>query len=205
MYDRRVGGRVLTFEASGGLLNSSLVLQDRETDSYWPIMLGKSVHGELSGTPLKEVAVNRKMTWSDWVTLHPETLVLSVNGVEDQHDTYDNYFRSEKGFRDSKAKDKRLATKTPIFAFRLYSRSFAVRHDDIVGGKRFELGDQVAYLYRNQDQGLHDSTRAYLGAPNSSCQFDESPDDNECGDALVGFDTFWYNWSLSNPDTELLD
>ena len=206
MYDRRYNDEVLTFEASGGLMNSSLVLQDRETDSYWPIMLGKSVHGELSGTAMKEIAVNRKMKWSEWISLHPDTLVLSVDGVEDQEDAYDNYFQSKEGFRNSIATDKRLETKTPIFAFRLEDKSYAVKYNDIIDGKQFKLGAQIAYLYRNPNDGLHDSTRAYLVAADSGCVLDSgNPTDQQCGEPLKGFDTFWYNWSLNNPDTLLLD
>lgn len=208
MYDRRYDDKVLTFEASGGLINSSLVLQDRETDSYWPIMLGKSVHGELAGTLMKEVAVNRKMRWSEWLKIHPDTLVLSVEGIEDQPGEYDNYFQSEEGFRNSEAKDKRLETKTPIFAFRLNEKTYAVRYEDIVGGRQFDLGNRVAYLYRNPDHGLHDSTQAYLADAESGCDFDTltySSANHECGKSLNGFDTFWYNWSLNNPETELLE
>jgi hypothetical protein len=207
VYDRRYDGKVLTFEASGGLLNSSLVLQDRETDSYWPIMQGKSLQGELIGTEMKEVAVNRKMTWANWSREHPDTLVLSVDGVEDQKNDYDNYFQSAEGFRDSQAEDKRLETKTPVFAFRLADKPYAVRYSDIVGGRRFELGNKAAYLHRGTADGLQVSTLAYLGSTDSNCAFIEVKDSllgHECETPLKGFDTFWYNWSLNNPDTELL-
>jgi Protein of unknown function (DUF3179) len=205
VYDRRYGDKVLTFEASGGLMNSSLVLQDRETDSYWPIMRGKSIHGELSGTVMKEVAVNRKMKWSEWLSLHPDTRVLSVDGVEDQAGAYDNYFQSEDGFRNSKASDVRLETKTPVFAFRLGNKPYAVSHDEIIGGRRFNLGGQIAYMFRSPDLGLHDSTRAYIVDADSGCVFDGAEAVGECASPLSGFDTFWYNWSLNNPHTELLN
>jgi hypothetical protein len=205
VYDRRYDGKVLTFEASGGLIRSSLVLQDRETDSYWPIMSGQSIQGELSGTPMKKMAVNRKMTWSDWVDMHPETLVLSVNGIEDQADTYSNYFQSKRGFRNTKAKDKRLKTKAPIYAFRLKGKPYAASYNDIVGGKQFKLGGQVAYLYRSPYFGLHDSTLAYIADADAGCPFDASKVRlGGCGEPLEGFDTFWYNWSLNNPKSELL-
>ena len=207
MYDRRYGDKVLTFEASGGLINSSLVLQDRETDSYWAIMRGKSLNGELAGTPMKEIAVNQKMTWKDWRAQHPDTLVLSVDGVEDQVNAYDNYFQSEQGFRNNKASDTRLDTKTPIFAFRLKESSYAVRYSDIVGGREFQLGTQTVYLHRNDGAGLLDSTRAYVADSISGCTLDSlllKTNDTACARPLSGFDTFWYNWSLNNPDTELL-
>jgi len=207
VYDRRYGDKVLTFEASGGLLNSSLVLQDRETDSYWPIMHGKSLSGTLAGTEMKEIAVNQKMTWVRWRSEHPDTLVLSVNGIEDQENAYDHYFQSAEGFRNTQAEDKRLETKTPIFAFRLADKPYAVRYSDIVGGRRFQLDDQVAYLHRGVADGLLDSTVAYIGRSDSNCSFIEKTDSIagvECDTPLKGFDTFWYNWSLNNPGTELL-
>ena len=78
---------------------------------------------------------------------------------------------------------------------------------DIVGGRRFQLDNKVAYLHRGTADGLQDSTLAYLGSTDSNCAFIEKKHSllgNECHTPLKGFDTFWYNWSLNNPDTELL-
>ncbi len=207
MYDRRYDGKVLTFEASGGLINSSLVLQDRETDSYWAIMRAKSLNGELAGTPMKEIAVNRKMTWKNWREAHPDTLVLSVNGVEDQAQGYDQYFSSSQGFRGSRAEDARLSTKAPIFAFRINNHPYAVSYDSIIGGQDFDIGDSRVFFYRSESDGLHDSTLAYIGDMHTDCEFEMtlgSFTGTDCPVPLIGFDTFWYNWSLNNPDTELL-
>lgn len=182
-------------------------MQDRETDSYWAIMRSKSLDGELAGTPLKEIAVNQKMTWKDWRTLHPDTLALSVGGVEDQDNAYDNYFTSAEGFRDSQASDTRLETKTPIFAFRMGNDSYAVGHSDIVGGYKFQLNDQEIYLYRSNSAKLLDSTQAYRLNASSDCMLAElrsATDIDACTEPLSGFDTFWYNWSLNNPKTRLL-
>jgi len=82
--------------------------------------------------------------------------------VEDQENGYDNYFKSEDGFRNNHAKDKRLETKTPIFAFRPGETSYAVMYSDIIGGQKFKLGKQNVYLYLSADAGLLDSTRAFL-------------------------------------------
>jgi hypothetical protein len=206
VYDRTYLGKTLTFEASGGLINSSLVMQDRETDSYWSIMRGKSLAGELKGKPLQEVAKNQKMTWGEWRTLHPDTLVLSVDGHEDTDTGYDNYFSSSKGFRGATATDTRLGTKASVFAFRLEGNAYAVAHDTIVNGRSFDVGNETVFLFRSTDDGLHDSTRAFLGEIDT-CSFDattESYTGSHCPRALAGFDTFWYNWSLNNPDTVLL-
>ena len=105
----------MRFEASGGLINSSLVMQDKETDSYWSIMEGESIAGEFDGTKLKELPVTHKVRWKDWVALHPETLILSLNGREDvRRNVYDEYLKSDQGFRGARAVDKRLKTKLII-------------------------------------------------------------------------------------------
>ena len=195
-------------------------MQDRETDTYWAIMAGEAIAGEMKGTRLKELPVGEKMRWQDWVTLHPNTLVLSVNGREDGRDSYRDYFQSPRGFRGSSAKDDRLATKEPIFAFHFDGQSFAVPHKAFAGGKTFDLGKVELFLYRPATSDVFQSTTAYTGTDfvlkdknwyevDSGAKFNESraafeSDDGERLERFQGFDTFWYNWSLSNPETKLL-
>ena len=218
MYDRNVLDRELTFEASGGLVNGTLVLQDRETDSYWPIMHGRSFHGALQGTPLRELTVNDKVRWRDWRARHPDTRVLSVGGVEDQEPRYDKYFASPEGFRGLVAHDDRLATKQPIFAFRLDGQPYAARYEDFIGGRVFRVGGVGVFLYRADGVDLRDASAAYLSphyatpatgipGPVAGCRFDAQGkryEGADCPARIAGFDTFWYSWSLNNPDTRLL-
>ena len=211
MYDRSYDNQTLTFEASGGLINSSLVMQDRETNSYWSIMRGQSLKGEHNGTALKEIALNDKTTWRKWREKHPTTLVLSVNGIEDRPQTYRGYFRSDEGFRGAQATDRRMATKESIFAFRLKHQSYAVKHRRLVGGQQFDVAGEIVYLHRNNHDRMQDSTKAFIGDP-SHCRYDpqteafvrNSNDAVDCPIPLTGFDTFWYNWSLNNPETRVL-
>ena len=76
MYSRDYEDVTVEFEASGGLINSSLVMQDRQTDTYWSMMKGKAISGELEGNDLVELPVSEKMQWRDWKVKHPDTLVL---------------------------------------------------------------------------------------------------------------------------------
>lgn len=221
MYDRTINNQELTFEASGGLINSSLVLQDRETDSYWPIMKGSAAAGKLKGTELTELAVNRKMKWKDWKRKHPNTLVLSVNGKEDDRAAYDSYFKSRQGFRGARATDNRLKTKDSVFVFRIKRDSYAIYLNNLKNGKTWSVSGKQVFLYRQPGAKLHDSTLAFLSKGNgivfkdgnwidefSGCSFDTAAGEfrggNKCPAPLAGFDTFWYNWSLNNPDTQLL-
>ncbi len=55
VYDRRVAGRVLTFINSGALWRDTLVLQDRETGTFWTAATGEGLHGPLAGERLRAV------------------------------------------------------------------------------------------------------------------------------------------------------
>lgn len=45
VFDRRVGGRVLSFGVTGKLRNSDMVMYDRETESWWQQALGLGIVG----------------------------------------------------------------------------------------------------------------------------------------------------------------
>ena len=209
----------INFEASGGLIHSSLVMQDFETDSYWAIMQGEAIAGKFKGTKLRELP-GEKMRWKDWVTKHPNTEVLSIGGKEEGADTYKRYFSSKGGFRGEKAKDKRLQTKEPIFSFRYEGQSYAVPYSAIEGGEVYELGEIRLFFYRSKNAPLFASTTVFKSDSDftrmdgewvhsaSGCKFDLEKEiffgEGSCPERFNGFDTFWYNWSLSNPDTKLL-
>ena len=82
MYGREYGGLTLSFEASGALKESSLVMRDLETDSWWSIMTGDAIGGELEGTRLEELPVGEKVRWEEWRRRHPDTLVLTLRDME---------------------------------------------------------------------------------------------------------------------------
>jgi hypothetical protein len=223
VYGRDYNGKKLNFEASGGLMHSSLVMQDFETDSYWAIMSGEAIAGEFKGTKLRELPIGEKMRWKDWKKKYPNTLVLSVRGREDAPDVYRNYFASSSGFRGSSARDKRFNTKEPIFSFHYNGQSYAVSHKKLVGGKTFDLGDVQLLMYRPEGASFFQSTVVYQSNGSgfmkengewihveSGCKFDPNDgtfkgDPEACPKKFIGFDTFWYNWSLSNPETKILD
>jgi hypothetical protein len=53
VFDRRVGGRTLSFGTTGKLRNSDLVMYDRETESWWQQFGGTCIVGSLLGAELK--------------------------------------------------------------------------------------------------------------------------------------------------------
>jgi hypothetical protein len=222
VYEREYGGVTFTLEASGGLLNSSLVMQDRETDSYWSIMSGEIIAGRLSGTKIIELPVGEKIKWKHWVQKHPETKVLSVNGREDTYPAYDEYYASAAGFRNQETVDTRFKTKEPVFTFAYSGKKYAVPFSAIENGATFVLNDATIFLYRPENTQIFQSTVAYITTGSgfikegrkwkdidSGCVFNTALkslqfEGNDCPQKMNGFDTFWYHWSLNNPETEVL-
>jgi len=200
------------------LTNASLVMQDKQTDTYWSLMKGKAVAGELKGNELKELPLGEKTTWKAWREKHPATKVLSVESREDGRNPYESYFRHPRGFQGLKASDDRLDTKAPIYAFRYGGKPWAVPYGAIASGAAFELPDgKQVFLYRAPDDSIFRSTTAFISSEgferqdgkwkerssNSTFNGKTRRFESEV-EPLSGFDTFWYNWSLNNPSTELL-
>lgn len=197
-------------------------MQDKETNTYWSLMKGLAVHGDLAGTKLQELPGAEKIRWKDWLKMHPETLVLSVGGIEDPGtDPYAAYWGDPRGFRGQTATDDRLPTKEPIYAFERSGVHYAVPHSAIEGGRSFVLSDgrRAAFLFREKGAPVFASTTAFLDTGRgfalvngtwadlgTGARFDGSR--RTFGSAQVrplgGFDTYWYTWSLTNPRTRVL-
>ena len=77
-YDRRVGDRILDFGTSGALLNSSLVMYDRQTESLWSHYTGQAVVGHLVGSELDLIPV-QTVSFEAFLASHPDGRVLSLD------------------------------------------------------------------------------------------------------------------------------
>jgi hypothetical protein len=113
-YDRRVGGRTLTFGVSGYLYRANLVLFDRETGSMWSQLLGGAVTGRMRGTSLRRVPIVHE-TWSRWRREQPETLVLSILRDRLGRSLAAPNASSSMGHQDSNVPYSWYATKVPIY------------------------------------------------------------------------------------------
>ncbi|MCJ2520614.1 MAG: DUF3179 domain-containing protein [Candidatus Thermoplasmatota archaeon] len=68
----------LTFGTTGKLVNSNLLMYDRQTDSDWPQILATAINGAKRGERLSEVPLVWT-TWDKWRTRHPNTRVLGTD------------------------------------------------------------------------------------------------------------------------------
>ena len=219
VFERTYRTLTLRFESSGGVINGSPVLRDKETKSYWSVMSGEAIAGPLKGTKLRQLPFGQRLLWRDWIALHPKTMVLAVGDTTHWYTgAYFDYFASDRGFGGLSAQDRRLATKAPVYAFRLHAGAHAVPHDVIEGGRTFNVEGSTVFLYREPRSAPFKSTVAFTGTEfqrlkgvwvemKSRCTFVPKRgafEGERCPRPLEGFDTFWYAWSLANPKTELL-
>lgn len=219
VYDRRVAGRELRFEPSGVLMHGSIVMQDKETDSFWPLLHEKALYGELLGQGLERVPGATKARFADWVREHPDTLVWSLHGHQFlSPNPMLRYLASSYGYSGMLAEDQRLATKEPVFGFARSGQHYAAVASDLSDGRVFRLSGESVLLYRPPGATLNDATRAWTSRSGfvregerwveigTRARFEPARAGFVGGEpaAIEGFDTFWYVWSLNYPDTALL-
>lgn len=189
-------------------------MRDRETDSWWSIMSSSAIGGELQGSELREIPVSDKTTWGEWRERHPDTLVLSVDGREHVEDNpYENYFEGEETFRSIEIDDDRLPAKASVYAFWHAGTPHVIANEAIEGGKLVRLDeDWIAVFQRDVGASVFASSRAHR-VPAGRITISDDPqrvieriESGEISQAqpLEGFDTYWYNWVIVNPETELL-
>lgn len=209
---------------SGRLINSNLLMYDRDSDSYWPQILGAGVAGPHRGDGLQEIRVIWT-TWGNWKSVHPETEVLSRRtgfARNYRRDPYGSYNPREEYYaEDSKPlfpmphTSRRYPPKHEIFGFRTASEAVAVDRNALaaagelrytgVDGDFLVLHDprlDTAWVYRAESGELPDREAT------SNLRF--APGGPE-GDALEGlqpvngFEAFWFAWYAFYPETVVLD
>ncbi|MGI9565788.1 MAG: DUF3179 domain-containing protein [Nitrosopumilus sp.] len=137
VFERTVDGKIVEFGTSGKLYNSNLVMYDRLTGSYWSQALGLAIKGELTGTELEKIPFD-VMTWSDWKTLYPETLILTTdtgNARPYGTDPYSDYFKDPRVLFPVENEDDRLPKKDIILGFESDGIYKAYRLSDVESKK----------------------------------------------------------------------
>ena len=62
VYARTLGGRTYTFQVSGRLWRNSLIMVDRETDTYWSQVTGRAIGGQHRGAQLEKLEATALIT-----------------------------------------------------------------------------------------------------------------------------------------------
>ncbi len=75
IFDRRLGGQVLSFGVSGKLRHSDLIMYDRQTESWWQQALGEGVVGNMTGKTLTQLP-GWMESWGAFRARNPDGLVM---------------------------------------------------------------------------------------------------------------------------------
>lgn len=188
-----------TLGVSGKLVNSNLVIYDRETDSYWPQIFGTAILGPETTASFNEFPVTWT-TWDKWKTVHPDTRVLSretgfLRNYSESGDPYGSYL-SESGYYFSdnlifppNNQDDRLSNKHVVVGVRDSERNAVAVDKDYLrtnGSVTIVVGDRsvtVEYI-----QALDAHAASYT----------------DTGEWINSFDAMWFAWAAYYPDTQLI-
>ena len=119
VFERRIGGRELSFGTTGNLRRSNPIMWDRQTESWWQQLTADSIVGELAGRRLRALPA-QTLSWGQFKRRHPRGDVLSRDtGVERDYESnpylgYDESASSPHLFRGRV--DDRLPPKERVVA-----------------------------------------------------------------------------------------
>lgn len=227
-------GDVLTFGTSGNLVNSNLLMYDRQTDSNWPQILATAINGPAEGTVLSEIPVVWT-TWGRWRERFPESEVLTTDTGHvrsygsDPYGSYnplDGYYQPEsRALFPTMWSDERFPAKEVFIAMkhgesRLAVRKSTLRERQVVAASMND--DPVAVLH---DPAL-DEGRAFLAKsggrrlqlqpggdpgvfvdPVTGGAWEATGTPVEGGDPLEPlsfYDVMWFSWAAFFPATEVV-
>ena len=145
MYVRKFDDKVHSFGVSGKLWRDSLVMYDRETNSYWSHVTGKALKGKYKGKQLKALPVQH-LKWKEWKKAYPDSKIL-VKSRFTTRSSYDRYNRSRKrlGIFGTVNFDKRLDGKDVVFGLVIDDLPIVFPH------KYFTNTNHVNYSIENQN------------------------------------------------------
>ncbi len=228
VFERILNGQEVEFGTSGKLYNSNLVMYDRLTDSYWSQALGMAITGELTGQELKIIPFD-VISWGDWISIHPETLVLTTEtgytrayGV----DPYGDYYTDPRIIFPVDHKDDRMHPKEIIIGFhegqtyKAYKQS-DVKSEKIVNDKINEAPIVLFSMYagnaRAFDRIVDGQVLEFDFLDNKIIDLQTSSVWSYDGIAISGeleglelnrlpFNPgFWFEWIAFHPDTEVYE
>lgn len=190
-FDATIDGSPTDFGVSGLLYNSDVLLYDRETESLWSQILGKSVAGERVNKKLSSLPISHT-TWLDWREKHPDTLVLSDDtghSRDYQRDPYAGYEKSRSTYFsvNNEAPDNYHPKEVVLglgfdgvykaYPFIELDKQGKSRFSDSVNGTRFNF----EWDTDNRSITVTDTT----------------------GRAVAVIQGFWFAWFAFHPDTEV--
>lgn len=225
-----VGDQTFTFIVSGMLWRNSLIMQDKETKSYWSHVTGKAIIGKMEGASLKTLPMVQT-TWSLWVKEHPQTKVLKKDHWISSS-SYEQYFRdpNRTGLFRSHWLMEKMPGKNIVHGITSGPHALAITEEKLKRAGEFiqpKIGEEPIIVVRERDGGV----RAYSRKLGNRILIFKSDSGNgvvndiqtnsvwnlETGLCTSGSLTgsqltekqvtvaFWFAWSSFYPHTKVID
>jgi hypothetical protein len=189
-------GQAWTFGTTGDLVNSNLLMYDRQTESEWPQILGAAISGERRGQRLDTVALVWT-TWNAWRTQHPNTSVLSTDtGAlrdygSDPYGSYtprSGYYADEDLYFSVQHSDDRLPNKEVVIGVRVTGKQLAINKELVRRNETVEFEVASTPLVARWDHAL-DTARVVHADSGRPADF---------------LDAMWFAWHAFYPNTRVL-
>jgi hypothetical protein len=233
-FDRRLEGRVLTFGVSGYLYNNNLVMYDHQSNTLWSQALGQALRGAWRGEWLS-YQPSILTTWEDWKALHPETMVLSIQAVEDDPeralDPYVGYYTSgAAGITGRQVEDNRLEVKELVvgIAIGIEARAYPLSLLEQQGLVNDRLGEEPLVLIFDASLShvfifrsvIEDNTLIFSLAEDGVTMLDaetgsrwdiqtgqamEGPYQGRSLESILAPAIFWFAWVDLHPQTHVYE
>jgi len=188
-FSALINGKIHSFGVSGLLYNSDVLLYDRQTQSLWSQLMAQSISGVHKGERLLSIPVQH-ITWLDWKTQYPDSLVLSINT---------GYARNY----NNNPYAKYIDSPQTMFPLSSVSRRFHPK-EEVLG---IEIANHYkAYPFIELEKSPAEFTEIVNGESTtirydhkyrSATVFDQQ------GKQLAGVRTFWFAWYAFHPETEV--
>ena len=228
VFERVIDGKEVEFGTSGKLYNSNLVMYDRLTDSYWSQALGEAVTGEMTGYTLNIIPFD-VITWDNWKTLHPDTVVLTTDTGHLRSyatDPYGDYYTDRRVIFPVDNDDDRMHPKEIILGFKQDDSYKAYKQQDIesstvindvFAGKQILLVSLFSENARAFDGTVNGNTLEFEYSDkkiiDSSTGSEWSYDGIALSGEMKGIELdriafnpgFWFEWVAFHPDTEVYE
>ena len=226
MYARTLGGNNFTFQVSGRLWRNSLIMQDRESQTWWSQVTGRAINGKNKGAQLEKLE-SVETTWEQWYSAHPETSVLAKT-EEITASQYQSYFDNPErmGLFRAQWLTGKMPGKTLVYGASVGPHAVAVTEGAIAkGAVRADLGDEPVVVARGTDGGVRafvarvdaealkpapegggvlvDSGGSIWDAATGECV--NGPRKGERLEAVAVTPVFWFAWSGFYPNTQVIE
>ncbi|TGG94074.1 DUF3179 domain-containing protein [Natronospirillum operosum] len=205
-----------TLGVSGRLINSNLVMYDRDTGSLWPQISATAIAGERRGESLEEINLTWT-TWGEWYAQHPDTELLSDRtgfARDYRRDPYGRYnptggyYSSDRVMFPLMTEDDSLHSKhmvsgartrdqAVVFDLEVLAEVGLVKTEHFVGVHDADLGNARIYLRDGDQSFTWQEGQVLESASGKAFAADALP-----LEPVIAIEAFWFAWNAVYPDSE---